>query len=67
MMDRGNETDEEQCVPYHVLYEDPSTHVITLSIFGTLYITIFLIGLIGNIIVIVATVYRPHFSSDPVA
>ncbi|KAK0425592.1 hypothetical protein QR680_009276 [Steinernema hermaphroditum] len=51
------------CTPYHVLYTDPSTHIATVSIFSLLYTLIFVLGLVGNLGVIVATVRHRSLQS----
>lgn len=43
------------CTPYHVLYWDPSVHIITISIFAFLYTCVFFFGLAGNLAVIYIT------------
>ncbi|KAI1721957.1 7 transmembrane receptor (rhodopsin family) domain-containing protein [Ditylenchus destructor] len=51
-------TQSNDCQPYYVLFEDPSTHPLSIGIFAPVYITIFLLGNIGNIAVIVVTLRR---------
>uniref|UniRef100_A0A0M3HXG7 G_PROTEIN_RECEP_F1_2 domain-containing protein n=1 Tax=Ascaris lumbricoides TaxID=6252 RepID=A0A0M3HXG7_ASCLU len=51
--------DDEECAFYADVFPDPSTHPTTISIFSLLYAIIFVVGLIGNLSVIVATMkYR---------
>ncbi|TKR93881.1 hypothetical protein L596_008255 [Steinernema carpocapsae] len=51
------------CTPYHILFTDPTTHVATVSIFSFIYTLIFVLGLVGNIGVIVATIRHRSLQS----
>lgn len=41
--------DEENCVDFNDVYQDPSSSTLAMIIFGIIYGQIFLLGLVGNI------------------
>jgi neuropeptide Y receptor len=45
----------DTCLHYHLLYKDPSSHWLTITIFLSIYTFIFIFGLIGNSAIIILT------------
>uniref|UniRef100_A0A1I7ZKP8 G_PROTEIN_RECEP_F1_2 domain-containing protein n=1 Tax=Steinernema glaseri TaxID=37863 RepID=A0A1I7ZKP8_9BILA len=43
------------CTPYHELFADPSSHPASVSVFALLYALIFVLGLVGNVGLILVT------------
>lgn len=46
---------DPDCTPYHVLYRDPTSHPIVVTVFAVFYMLIFVFGLLGNLAIIVVT------------
>lgn len=52
---RKNMNSTEQCNHYHIMYEDPTSHWLVISVFFCIYFFIFVFGLIGNGLIIYYT------------
>lgn len=46
---------DADCTPYHVLYRDPTSHPLVVTVFAVYYLLVFIFGLLGNLAIIIVT------------